>query len=589
MAEETYDFKIESLSFRCNDQKDNSSFMPAALNVFIGPNNSGKSTALREIRDAILGEPSNSMYPSRQKIVIDDITLNVPHTLNEALSGKEPEEIAYVNQGSVWPRHYCSTGLRIDPQGFILRSANPNICFSSHDWKSQLNDCLQDASTHSPSSNESARRALSLLGPMYVNFSAPDDRLLLSVGEQNCGISSQANNTLSQLLRSDPSLERVSELTKRTFGKDVILDAMTAPPIIKIKVGENFDAYRSSTRSSTHELKTLESARSLEQEGDGLRSFTTVLLSLKANMKPVLLLDEPESFLHPPQARELGKIIADDAKSNPNKQIFVATHSQALLQGLIDRCDSNTSIIRLDRGAESASAQVIPPDKLRDFTHQSFYTPALLDGLFSKKPIITESPTDAMIFERICQILGIDHEIQFVPVNGKHAIAKTARFYKAVGITIKAIADFDLVNDRERLSDVAHALSDEDLTKTSKEIALELHNAASSYANATSSSDDPKKVKDLEKEQFKQLQNSKAFSKELLTSVGNVIAECFSKNLLILRDGELEASLEPNVEYSHTKAWPGKAMEYLSGCTSAKLLADHAIARDLKAFLANDE
>lgn len=396
-------FKIEYLSLRSDCQTSGHSLDPCALNVIVGPNNSGKSTLLREIRDVILGNPSTSTCLPRQRVILDDILLNTPQSIKAI--NNPIDEIAYTNQGSVYPRHHCSTGLQVDLQGYLQRSSSYCSSFSSHDWQSQLDSCLKEIATHSTLNNEPMRRALSLLGPMYVDFSAPDDRLLLSVGEPNCGTSSQVNNTLSCLLRSDPCLEGVSEYTKRVFGKDVILDAMTSSPIIKIKVGDDFSAYRRSSRSSALELKSLEYASTLEQEGDGLRSFVTVLLCLKANTKPVLLLDEPESFLHPPQARELGRIIAEDAKANPKKQIFIATHSQALLQGLIDECDNNTSIIRLERTTGNTSTQIIPPSQLRVFTHESFYTPALLDGLFSRRPIITEAPTDAIVFERICQKL----------------------------------------------------------------------------------------------------------------------------------------------------------------------------------------
>ena len=44
-----------------------------------------------------------------------------------------------------------------------------------------------------------------------------------------------------------------------------------------------------------------------------MRSFASVILHLLApNTQSVLLLDEPEAFLHPPQARLLGEFIAKE-------------------------------------------------------------------------------------------------------------------------------------------------------------------------------------------------------------------------------------------------------------------------------------
>ena len=45
----------------------------------------------------------------------------------------------------------------------------------------------------------------------------------------------------------------------------------------------------------------------LKRQGDGMRSFASVVLHLLATVTPsILMLDEPEAFLHPPQARLLG-------------------------------------------------------------------------------------------------------------------------------------------------------------------------------------------------------------------------------------------------------------------------------------------
>jgi len=72
----------------------------------------------------------------------------------------------------------------------------------------------------------------------------------------------------------------------------------------------------------------------LESQGDGMRSFATVLLYvLVADTHSIQFLDEPEAFLHPPQARLLGELIARERKAK--SQLFIATHSTDILDGLI--------------------------------------------------------------------------------------------------------------------------------------------------------------------------------------------------------------------------------------------------------------
>lgn len=68
----------------------------------------------------------------------------------------------------------------------------------------------------------------------------------------------------------------------------------------------------------------------------GLRSFVGVLLNAFVSYQSILFIDEPEAFLHPPQARLLGKMLAKDLP--PERQLFLATHS----------ADPFKRVIRLD-------------------------------------------------------------------------------------------------------------------------------------------------------------------------------------------------------------------------------------------------
>lgn len=51
----SYEFKINALTFHVVDGED-VSIVPKKIVVFVGPNNAGKSTALKEMRRAVLNE-----------------------------------------------------------------------------------------------------------------------------------------------------------------------------------------------------------------------------------------------------------------------------------------------------------------------------------------------------------------------------------------------------------------------------------------------------------------------------------------------------------------------------------------------------
>ena len=68
----------------------------------------------------------------------------------------------------------------------------------------------------------------------------------------------------------------------------------------------------------------------LEIQGDGMRSFTGALLSLLVHPRNIVLMDEPEAFLHPPQAKRLAETIADETDSN--SQLFLSTHDMEIVK-----------------------------------------------------------------------------------------------------------------------------------------------------------------------------------------------------------------------------------------------------------------
>ena len=65
----------------------------------------------------------------------------------------------------------------------------------------------------------------------------------------------------------------------------------------------------------------------LDQQGDGMKSFMGLLLNIVASAYPVVLVDEPEAFLHPPQARLIGRMLGDE--KDPGAQVLVATGQKA--------------------------------------------------------------------------------------------------------------------------------------------------------------------------------------------------------------------------------------------------------------------
>ncbi|WP_304722163.1 AAA family ATPase [Conexibacter sp. CPCC 206217] len=57
---------------------------------------------------------------------------------------------------------------------------------------------------------------------------------------------------------------------------------------------------------SVEYLNALDGLPLVPDQGDGMRSFIGLLLTILSSSHPLILVDEPEAFLHPPQAVSWG-------------------------------------------------------------------------------------------------------------------------------------------------------------------------------------------------------------------------------------------------------------------------------------------
>src|SRR5690625_5482020 len=98
----------------------------------------------------------------------------------------------------------------------------------------------------------------------------------------------------------------------------------------------------------------------LDDQGDGYKSFAGVILSLLLSKNRVVLLDEPEAFLHPAQARQLGYWIAEHS-TEIDGQIIVATHNSNFLSGIL-ASSQEVDIYRLNRDGDNTEFNLMPAE-----------------------------------------------------------------------------------------------------------------------------------------------------------------------------------------------------------------------------------
>jgi predicted ATPase len=119
----------------------------------------------------------------------------------------------------------------------------------------------------------------------------------------------------------------------------------------------------------------MKGARGIEGVSDGVKAFTGILLQVYAGDPKVIIIDEPEAFLHPSLVRTLAKELAT-ATSAETKHVFVATHSPDFIMGAI-QSGALVNIVRVAYSNEIATARLLPNDDLVTLMGTSKYRASL--------------------------------------------------------------------------------------------------------------------------------------------------------------------------------------------------------------------
>src|SRR6202035_5048673 len=128
---------------------------------------------------------------------------------------------------------------------------------------------------------------------------------------------------LHHLYESDDLEKKLSRLFRQAFDFDLVVNRAAGSQVMlhfgAVPAAPGGDRVARAYRDAVRELPTIQS------QGDGIRAFVGVLLHVLVVDRDIILIDEPEAFLHPPQAGLLGRMLATETPDP--RQLFVATHS----------------------------------------------------------------------------------------------------------------------------------------------------------------------------------------------------------------------------------------------------------------------
>ena len=244
----------------------------------------------------------------------------------------------------------------------------------------------------------------------------------------------------------------LSDSFRRAFGIEVTPNVQygaTIPLCIgaPVKLSGEYEDEQQRLEAYATILDTYEQ---VHKQGDGIKSFTGILLFLMLDYYHTYLIDEPESFLHPPQARIMGQIIGKTLTQK--QQAFISTHSEEIVKGLLETCPKRIKIVRITRSNDTNSFSVLNNDRFADVWNDPLLKHSnIMSSLFHKSVVLCESDSDCQMYSVIenynKQIAGKYSETLFIHCGGKHRMAKVAEALRALNIDVRLIPDIDILNN----------------------------------------------------------------------------------------------------------------------------------------------
>jgi uncharacterized Zn-binding protein involved in type VI secretion len=391
--------------------------------VLVGPNNSGKSAALREIYRHVTGAPRYPQEPPPR--VVTAVQFDKEGSEEELRAWLEENTHAFTQQ---------SSGQRNYSRGTTRLTWNE----ASQQWLSHTG--------FGPA-----------LTAMFVMQAHTAERLQMIQPGQHWNPFEEGPSQPLQVMFAEEHLERdISAISMEAGWEPLHLSRLPGGPI-DLYVGTP-EAQPSATTIDPAYVEELRGMPRLVDQGDGMRSFIGIMLLLTTGVYPAILIDEPEAFLHPPQARLLGRKIASESDRT---QVILATHDTDLLFGMLNERAENVTVVRVTRSHDVNPTSVLPPEDIaRLWSDPLLAASNLLDGLFHRGVILCEGDTDARYYAAVLEAERGDraHELFITHCGGKARLAMVTKALRALSVPVAVIADLDLLRERERVGDVVGAL-----------------------------------------------------------------------------------------------------------------------------------
>ncbi|MFN0096136.1 MAG: AAA family ATPase [Dehalococcoidia bacterium] len=395
----------------------------SSIILIVGPNGSGKSVALRELQQrwSTIGHE-----PSR---VVNRVNVTIPGTW-EALCdllglGRN------VDVGGTW-RYPQSTRRGNAP----TYHQEPILQLKQY-WDNGSYDSVRE-----------------IIGGKFVYLLDARSRFELLQPSERLALTADPATPIHALHKSKPLQRTCRRWCYEAFGKYLVIDEREATLLRLAMSSKDPDQ---SVFGTGPDLEYLSETTDLSSEGDGVQAFIAILTAVAAFSERLILVDEPDSFLHPSASRVLGRALVDVVKGR-NASVVVATHSADFVYGCIESGEP-VSVVRLGWDGTVATASAIDPDTLSDLSRDPYLrTTEPLRALFHRAAVVTEGEDDRAFYDQMNHLLrqagrGLDDTL-FVRTIGKDRIHGLVAKLRRLGVPTAAVVDSDWLSGSVSLARV---------------------------------------------------------------------------------------------------------------------------------------
>lgn len=396
---------------------------PTPVTVFVGPNNSGKSKLLSEI---------HQFCSNGQK--------NVANVILEELIFRGFDEASAIELVS---------RLTLAPQRNEVLGPE-NVIFGKGRFRQQLNRANLINILRNPQSH------VTQFCSWFISFNTLmlDGKTRMNLASDQAGgdLKAPPQSSFQLLFQDNAKRAEVRRIIHDAFGDFLVIDPTNlghlALGLSKTKPVSDLEERGIHEDAVRFHSKTLPVAHA----SDGVKAFAGMIAEIVAGDPSVILIDEPEAFLHPSLAYKLGKEIALTAQES-GKQIFASTHSANFVMGCV-QSNAPVNIIRLTYRNGAATSRILRNDDLLKLMRNPLLRSTnVIGAIFYEFVVVTESDTDRAFYQEINDRLvqsrsggGIPNCL-FLNAQNKQTVSTILRPLRELGIPAAAVVDIDILKE----------------------------------------------------------------------------------------------------------------------------------------------